>query len=1223
MVAPAKEHRVSRKKGKKKGNLSKQAVAKPGAFARRLRFSADRSEKRQKNPSAPVDRTGGDAAPRVVAVVGPSGVGKSTIIRNLVKHYSRRRLAAVVGPVTIVAGRKRRITFIEVGGDLAAMIDAAKVADLVLLVVDASYGFEMETFEFLNVAAAHGMPKMIGILTHLDNMKEGKQVRKLKKRFKDRFWAELYNGAKLFYLSGITTTGEYLKREVLNLARFISVTKYANIRWRAEHPYVLADRVEDISDPAAPASSNRRVAAFGYIRGTPLRLTTEGWRIHLPGVGDLNAVDVEVLPDPCPPPDAEIDENGMDNSGQTNGKKPRRVGQRERLIYAPMAPEVDGIAYDRDAVYIDLPKESIRFSKQADLFKAGADGGADGRISDDEMKHVDNGNESSDGEGEIMVKDLQGTNIPIDERMANASLQLIKGGKKIVSETFDDGRRRRKVLFPLSDDAAPAHDDSDDSNESDSESDGEDSEDSSDEDDVKDTRNLKSLTSSVTNESEGDDLKENGDVEDEEGSDQDSEDESEDGSNEDEEAADKWKKKMLSSANDRFTTTISASKALTKHIYGDLSKGLLAKQDSVANQAVEEKKTDDNEGEKADAEQDDGENDFFRPKRPRAKAAGGGTSNIQFPITALDDMTRPRPDIARDWASSEPLCAKLRLYRFATGLSELQGAAEGDLDDGEVVDGDFEDLETGEVHQAAGSEQNGNAESEDDDDLSEIRRKKILKKEQFDAKWDEGGSRGMAADDDSRNRQPDTSSRAAARYVADREPDFRKIEQERMDRLRAEELSGLDRETRQAVEGISPGRYVRMVLEEVPMEFMKYFDPKYPVIVGGLKPSDDEGMSFLRARVRRHRFKRGVLKSNDPIVMSIGWRRFQSLPIYDMEDQGARRRFLKYTPEFLHCNATFWGPRVAPGAGVIMCQSLGREKSSFRIAGTGVVTEIDSAFKVVKKLKLIGEPYKVFKNTAFVKSMFNSELEVSRYLGASLRTVSGIRGSIKKALSERSRGTAEGMEEGRRYPGAFRATFEDKVLLSDIVFLRAWVPVQAQKFCSIATTLLDRDRARDGAWRMRTTREIRQARSLPIPTRSDSIYNPIERTDPLFAKQKIPRALESALPYASKPKDFHKKKVVKVTSERKQTTFQERAVVLEPEEKKQRKFVQGLHSIRSERDKKRKESKKKSREKRQKEMDREDKKHAETTKARRKRKFALDGAEEKKQKKLRIGDDNE
>ncbi len=1221
-MTPAKEHRPSRKKGKKKGNAAKQAVAKPGALARRLRLSADRSEKRQKNPNAPVDRTGGDAAPRVVAVVGPAGVGKSTIIRNLVKHYSKRKLAAVSGPVTIVAGRKRRITFLEVGSDLPSMIDAAKVADLVLLVIDASYGFEMETFEFLNIASAHGMPKVLGILTHLDDLKEGKQVRKVKKRFKDRFWAELYDGAKIFYLSGITTTGDYLKREILNLARFISVTKYANIRWRAEHPYVLADRVEDITDANIPATENRRIATFGYIRGTPLRLSTAGWRVHLPGVGDLSAVNVEVLPDPCPPPDAVLDDEGMEDGAKNKGKTQRRIGERERLIYAPMAPEVDGIAYDRDAVYIDLPKDSIRFSKQTELFKTGKDGGAEGQVSDDEMAADDAGAESSEGEGEVMVKDLQSTSIPMDERLGQASLQLIKGGKKIVSETFDDGRRRRKVLFPLSDNRTAGAESSEDDVMASSDSDSDSDSDSSDEEAVaiSSKRTLKSATSSVTHRSEDE---ENAD----DGSDEEEDESEEEDADEAERTAEIWKSKMLDAASGRFTTTISASRALTKHIYGNTRDGLLSASEPDARQDETSNKVESESDDDAVQDEDDG---FFTRKRPRTRSGLNESGKPLFSTSVLDDITRPRPDAVRDWASDEPACAKLRLHRFATGLSELNRAVDGGNSDEEVVDGDFEDLETGEVHRAGGVDQgagSGESAGEDKDEkMAEIRRKKVLQKQEFDAKWDAGGGRrsGGEVDDDGnaagKRSVPDTSSRAAARYEAEREPDFRQIEKERMEKLRAEELAGLDRATRQAVEGITPGRYVRMELEEVPVEFLKYFNPQYPVVIGGLKSADDEGMSFLRARVRRHRFKRGVLKSNDPVIMSIGWRRFQSLPMFDIEDQGGRRRFLKYTPEFLHCNATFWAPRVAPGAGIIMCQSLGREKAGFRIAGTGVVTELDATFKVVKKLKLIGEPYKVFKNTAFIKGMFNSELEVSKYLGASLRTVSGIRGTIKKATSERARGSSDGMEDVRRYPGGFRATFEDKVLLSDIVFLRAWVPVEPPKFCSIATTHLDRDRTADGQWRMRTTREIRETRGLPIPTRPDSIYAPIERADPHFAKQKIPKALEGALPYASKPKNFKKKKLHKITSERKKVTFQERAVVMEPEEKKQRRFIQGLNSIRSERETKRKVSKAKALEKRKKEFAKEDAKHAETSKARRKRKFALEGAEQARQKKLRSGE---
>ncbi|CAM9813955.1 unnamed protein product, partial [Ectocarpus sp. 8 AP-2014] len=155
-----KPHRTSKsgakanKKKEKGGKVERHnprafSVSKIGKTRKTQQRNLDRAQRKEVVPQ--VDRAEEVPPPVMVVVMGPRGSGKTTLIRSLIKLYTGHNLKESTGPITVVSGKNRRITFQECPDDLCGMVDLAKVADLVLLVVDGSFGFEMETFEFLNI----------------------------------------------------------------------------------------------------------------------------------------------------------------------------------------------------------------------------------------------------------------------------------------------------------------------------------------------------------------------------------------------------------------------------------------------------------------------------------------------------------------------------------------------------------------------------------------------------------------------------------------------------------------------------------------------------------------------------------------------------------------------------------------------------------------------------------------------------------------------------------------------------------------------------------------------------------------------------------------------------------------------------------------------------------------------------------------------------------------
>lgn len=967
---------------------------------------------------------------------------------------------------------------------MASMIDVAKVVDIVLLMIDGNYGFEMETMEFLNVLSSSGMPgNVFGILTHLDLFRKQDALKAQKKRLKHRFWSELYQGAKLFYLSGVVN-GRYPDREILNLSRFLSVMKNPRpLVWRNSHPYCLADRFLDITPPTEieeNAKCDRTVALYGYLRGT--NFPAQGARVHIPGVGDLSVSNIESLPDPCPTP--YLDQALAKAKGKSHR---RRLGDKQKLIFAPMS-DVGGVLVDKDAVYVDV--KSSTFDQEYDEER---------------------------GLGEQMVVGLQGGRRMLGEN--DEGLQLFGDGEKITKA--DLGRSSARVIGRKVEDDGTPEDEGFESGLSDDDNDDEENIPSpprqrADSPDAADGEIAFADSDSDLGSISGD----------EDASDPEDFDDEEEYS-EDEGGNLRWKDDLSKRAlamhgrKEPFRTV-----ELARLLYNDML--------STA-EVLKKWRGESDEEEDIEDEDEDEDETFFKKARPEDTDETDDRQMPRYNRAELEDKWTDEENL-------EALRARFSSAKLSQGGDDDEDGSEADFegidDEDDEGDGAFEDLETGEVHgpDDEAKEENG---EDGEVDIEAERERNARRKEELKLRFEEEDREGFANSKSNDRKE----GGAEEEFGEDDWYDAQKAKiQKQLDINRAE-FEQMDELSRTRVEGYKAGTYARIVLEKVPYEFSANFDPRFPILIGGLAPTEDR-FGFVQVRIKRHRWHKKILKTNDPLIFSLGWRRFQTMPTYSISDSRTRNRMLKYTPEHMHCFGTFYGPLIAPNTGFCCVNSFSNKNPGFRVAATGVVLNVDESTEIVKKLKLTGHPYKIFKNTSFIKDMFSTSLEIAKFEGASIRTVSGIRGQIKKALSKPE--------------GNFRATFEDKILMSDIVFLRAWYPIKPHRFYNPVTNLLDAPGANDGeGWQgMRLTGQVRAANDIATPKDKNSAYRKIERQERHFNPLRVPRKVQADLPFKSQ--------ITAMKPQKKATYVQKRAVVAGKEEKEARRLLQQVMTLRNE-----------------------------------------------------------
>ncbi|KAI3864305.1 hypothetical protein MKX03_004513, partial [Papaver bracteatum] len=253
-------------------------------------------------------------------------------------------------------------------------------------------------------------------------------------------------------------------------------------------------------------------------------------------------------------------------------------------------------------------------------------------------------------------------------------------------------------------------------------------------------------------------------------------------------------------------------------------------------------------------------------------------------------------------------------------------------------------------------------------------------------------------------------------------------------------LNDLDEVTRLEIDGFRKGTYLKFEVRDVPFEMTKNIDPYCPILVGGISLKE-ENVGYMQVRIKRHSWHRNSLKTRDPIVVSVGWRRYQIRPIYAQEVGWRRLHRIHCIPEHEDCLAMFWGPLAPPDTGIVAVYNPEGNKAVFRISATGVILDFTQAAEIVakiaKKRKQVRTPLKIFEETALTIDMFTSDLEIEWLEGAEVQTARGAQGNVKKAAQEKL--VIKLIRKGDQpKEGIASSSLQHEISLSDKVFMCVW-----------------------------------------------------------------------------------------------------------------------------------------------------------------------------------------
>ncbi|CAG5132552.1 unnamed protein product, partial [Candidula unifasciata] len=192
-----------------------------------------------------------------------------------------------------------------------------------------------------------------------------------------------------------------------------------------------------------------------------------------------------------------------------------------------------------------------------------------------------------------------------------------------------------------------------------------------------------------------------------------------------------------------------------------------------------------------------------------------------------------------------------------------------------------------------------------------------------------------------------------------------------------------------------PGSFITVHISNVPKSLIDSRSPSQPLTVFGLFPNEHK-MTLISTAITRVAAFTAPVKSKDPLIFQIGFRRFSTSPVFSEHSYQNKFKMERFLPQSGFIAASMFAPIMFAPAPVLVFRE--NVVGKYDLVAKGSLLSLDTDRIVVKRAVLSGAPFKINKKSVVVRYMFFNREDVDYYKPVELRTKWGKRGHIRQAL---------------------------------------------------------------------------------------------------------------------------------------------------------------------------------------------------------------------------------